>query len=172
MAEIWKDIEGYEGYYQISNLGRVKSLPREIDNKKHIYISNERILKGGFDKRGYCVIVLCNGSEKRRYARVHQLVAIAFLGHKQCGFDKIIDHINNNKRDNRLDNLQITTTRNNTSKDKQNTTSKYTGVYWHSGNKVWNAAIRINGKKKHLGTFKDELSASNAYNNVLNKLDK
>jgi hypothetical protein len=172
MDEIWKDIRGYEGRYQVSNLGRVKSLSREINNGKSIYISKERFLKGGFDKRGYCIIILCNGNNIKKYVRMHQLVAIEFLGHNPCGFDKIIDHINNDKRDNRLENLQITTTRNNTSKDKKNATSKYTGVYWHSGNKVWNAAIRINGKKKHLGTFKDELSASVAYNNVLNNLSK
>jgi hypothetical protein len=172
IKEIWKDITGYEGLYQVSNLGRVKSLARFINRSDRPYYSQEKIIKGGYDKRGYCTMTLCDNLGKKKYIRVHQLVAIEFLNHKPCRFEKIIDHINNDKKNNSVFNLQITTTRNNTSKDKINKTSKYTGVYWHKSHKTWNAAIRINGIKKHLGTFSDEISASIAYNNVLIQISK
>jgi hypothetical protein len=172
IEEVWKDIKGYEGIYQVSNMGNVKSLSRISQTKTMVRKIKGRLLKPSFDKRGYGTVILCHDFKTKKYIRVHQLVAIEFLGHEQCGFDKVIDHINNEKKDNRLDNLQITTSRNNLSKDRKGASSKYTGVYWHKKDKVWNSAIRISGVKKHLGTFKDEISASIAYDNALKNLIK
>ena len=67
MQEIWKDVVGYEGKYQISDLGRVKS-----------FIGTEKILKQQKSKLGYMYIILCNKSVQKRFA-VHRLVATAFI---------------------------------------------------------------------------------------------
>lgn len=58
MTEIWKDIKGFEGYYQVSNLGRIKSLPREIYNGKGYYTSTEKILSGHMITNGYLQVEL------------------------------------------------------------------------------------------------------------------
>lgn len=66
MQEIWKDIKGYEGLYQVSNLGRVKSLKRlnyDINKKQNVYIKKEMLLKQTIDVRGYKVVKLQNAIE-------------------------------------------------------------------------------------------------------------
>ena len=67
-----------------------------------------------------------------------------------------------------VENLQYITQRLNSSKDKKNTSSIYTGVSWSKEKKKWKSCIRINGKSKHLGYFTDELEASNAYQKAIN----
>ena len=169
--EIWKTIEGYENY-QVSNLGRVKSLERVINrsNNKKQFI-RERILKYATSNSGYFFIVI-NKDKKRKLIYVHKLVAIAFLNHKTRGNKRVIDHIDNNKLNNNLSNLQIISHRENTSKDKKGCSSKYTGVYLHKPTNKWVSHIRINGIKKHIGYFENELDASNAYQEVLLKITK
>lgn len=161
--EIWKDIPGYEGLYQASSFGNVKSLKFSGGNK-------EKVLKPSVDSHGYLRVDLCrDGNAKNR--RIHQLVAECFLDHKTDGTQKIvIDHINNIKTDNRAENLQLTTNRNNTSKDKKDYTSQYTGVCWFKQTSKWKASIRINGKSNHIGYFTCEIEASNAYQLALKEL--
>ena len=72
MKEIWKDIKDYEGYYQISNLGRIKSLPRNGT------IKSERIIKGAISKNGYLRVCLQKNGIKTNFL-VHRLVAEAFI---------------------------------------------------------------------------------------------
>ena len=98
--EIWKDIEGFEGAYQISNFGKVKSLNRTLSNGRRI---TGRILKAKYDKDGYCSVHLTlNGINK--HVRVHQLVCKAFLDNP-CNY-KIINHKNGIRDDNRVENLE------------------------------------------------------------------
>jgi hypothetical protein len=171
MEEIFKDVPCYEGLYQVSNLGNVKSLPRKVYNYTNFYISKENILKPYLTgkKRKYKVVDLYRSS-KRNCSRVHQLVAITFLGHKIDGHKLVIDHINNNPLDNRVDNLQIITNRENVSKDIKNASSKYTGVYWHKKANKWMSLIQINKKSNYLGLFKTEEEASLCYQNKLKEL--
>jgi hypothetical protein len=91
---------------------------------------------------------------------------MAFLNHKPNGHVLVVDHINNNRADNRLENLQIITQRENSSKDKKGV-SKHTGVFWNKQNTKWHAQIQINGKKKHLGYFKCETAAHLSYQRKL-----
>ncbi len=98
--EKWKDIEGYEGYYQVSNLGNVKSLGRYVNNphggKRYI---RERILKP-FNKKGYLYVDLL----KIKQHRIHRLVAAAFIDNKDDSAE--VNHINGIKNDNRVENLE------------------------------------------------------------------
>ena len=104
--EIWKDIPNYEGY-KISNLGRVKSLER-IDargNKR-----KEKILKPSIDRKGYYRVALCKNSKVKKYY-VHRLVYEAFNGQIPEGLQ--VNHINEIKTDNRLENLNLMTAKEN-----------------------------------------------------------
>jgi len=168
--EFFKDIPGYEGYYQVSNLGSVKSLSRSIKLSNGRYrVLKEKILKPTLNSTGYLLVILYKDGKQKAY-KIHQLLAMAFLGHIPCGHKLIVDHINNNPLDNRVENLQIVTTRKNCSKDKKGYSSEYVGVSWNTKDKKWRSAISINGKDKYLGSFECEIEASEAYQQEKNKL--
>ena len=94
--EIWRDIEGYEGLYQVSDQGRVKSLERKGRRK-------ERVLKPGLDKDGYLFVNLWAGGKQKNH-KVHRLVCQAF--HENPGNKPQVNHINEIKTDNRASNLE------------------------------------------------------------------
>ena len=106
MNEIWKDIKGYEGLYQISNLGQVKSLARPINNFNQC-CTKDKLLKGGI-KRGYRQVILLKDN-KRKYASVHRLVAEAFLPNPHNL--PIINHKDENKLNNNVSNLEWCSTK-------------------------------------------------------------
>lgn len=169
-GENWRDIPGFEEIYQVSSHGRVRSLDRVVYRKDDTsYFQKGRILNL-FIRGCYHSCDLSINAFKRSYP-VHQLVAMAFLNHKPDGYSLVVDHINNIKTDNRLENLQIVTNRYNSTKDLKGT-SKYPGVSWSRQNKKWKANIKIDGKHNYLGYFKDEVEASLAYQNALAKLQE
>ena len=103
MNEEWRDIKGYEGLYQVSNLGRVKSL-------RYNHSENEKILKGFLSNRGYHRVSFYKDGVRKDYS-VHRLVAEAFIpntDNKPC-----IDHIDTNKLNNKVDNLRWCTNKEN-----------------------------------------------------------
>lgn len=157
--EIWKKLPGYE-YYMVSNYGKIKSF----------WYNKEKLLKGFLD-RGYYKVILYN-KQKRKCFLIHQLVAMSFLEHNPNGHNKVIDHINGITTDNRLQNLRIVTSRENTTFGylKKKTTSKYTGVDLY--NKKWRAKIQINNKIIILGRFNTEEEAHQAYQNKLKETKK
>jgi hypothetical protein len=168
--EEFRDVPGYEGLYQVSNLGNVKSLPRK---RNHIgntsYYTKEKIVKGTIVRGGYLSFNLNKNSEIKHY-RIHQLVAMAFLGHKPDGTSVIVvDHIDDNRINNRLDNLQLITQRENTSKRIRGK-SKYLGTHWHSYHKKWCSSINVKYKTIYLGYFNCELAAHIAYINKLKEI--
>ena len=93
-AEEWRDIPGYEGRYQVSNLGRVRSVGHYVQR----WIEG-RVLRPRIRKKGYPVVTISGEGPKD----VHQLVALAFLGAKEEG--QQVRHLNGNKLDPRADNL-------------------------------------------------------------------
>ena len=101
--ENWKDIEGYEGLYQVSNIGRVKRL---VGFKCNV----ERFLTGQKDKDGYILLCLSKDGSIKRY-RVHRLVAEAFVPNPDNKPE--IDHINTDRSDNRAENLRWATRKEN-----------------------------------------------------------
>lgn len=172
MEEIWKDIPDYEGLYQVSNLGRVKSLPKEwVAGYGAINKHNGKILKLQVDKDGYNLVKL-HKNNIGKTKKVHQLVAISFLNHKPCGLKLVIDHINDNPSDNRVENLQIVTQRFNAHKTQGKYSSKYKGVHWDKNRNKWNAQIKISNKKVFIGRYEKEEDAHKAYQKALNNLIK
>ena len=167
--EIWKDLPNYEGLYQASNLGNIKSLSKIVIRGNVKQHKKEIILKQHKGVNGYFIVRL-NNNKKGKTFKVSTLIAMAFLNHNPCGYKLVVDHINNIKTDNRIENLQLLTNRENTSKDKKNCSSIYTGVSFDKKNNKWISSIKINNKSKHLGRFKTEIEASKAYMLELNKL--
>lgn len=97
MQEIWKDIKEYEGLYQVSNIGNVKSLNYHQTGK-------ERILRLGVNRGGYLIVQLCKNG-KRKPLRVHRLVLMTF--NPINNMDKLeVNHKDENKKNNNLDNLE------------------------------------------------------------------
>lgn len=102
MQEIWKDIPGYEGHYQVSSFGRVKSLNRIVyrENGEPNPV-RERILKPFLHNNGYLSVNL--RSNNRATFHIQRLVAISFYGFKE---NMHADHINNDKKDNNASNIR------------------------------------------------------------------
>lgn len=105
MSEIWKDIPGFEGLYQVSDLGRVKSLPKQIWNGKGYYISKEKILRPNTLAKGYFQVEL-KRNKQRCSLQVHRLVAMAFIENPDPEDLIQVNHLNGNKQDNRVENLE------------------------------------------------------------------
>lgn len=97
--EIWKDIKGYEGYYQVSNLGRIKSLQRNGTIKK------DRILKPN-NVKGYLQITLQKNGIKA-YKKIHRIVAENFITNINNKTE--VNHIDGNKHNNCIENLEWVT---------------------------------------------------------------
>ena len=95
--EIWKDIEGYKGLYQVSSLGRVKSL-------NYHRTGAERVLRAGKERNGYLKVTLFKDGKMKRHF-VHRLVAQAFLDNPLSLPE--VNHINEIKDDNRVENLEL-----------------------------------------------------------------
>ena len=108
--EIWKDIENYEGLYQVSNLGRVKSLERDVyrQNGTFHYHAGGKILAPVLDRGGYQYVHLSkNGRVKKE--SVHRLVAMAFLPNPEN--KRQVNHKNEVKTDNTVSNLEWCTSK-------------------------------------------------------------
>lgn len=165
--EFWKPIPGYEGHYEMSRTGEIKSLSRVIlAGGKYPFVSKERMLKAHVNNRGYYKINLYL-NRKMKTIEIHQLLAITFLNHIPCGMELVVDHIDTNKFNNQVDNLRIVTSRVNSNYKHIKSSSQYTGVTLCISSKRWVSKIGINGKLKYLGSFEREEEASLYYENAL-----
>lgn len=109
--EIWKDIYGYERLYQISNYGRVKSLPRITNRKSGRILSvRERVMANIISADGYLRIKLCKNNIQKIMS-IHRLVAIAFIANPKN--KPQVNHIDGNKLNNKLENLEWVTAKEN-----------------------------------------------------------
>ena len=102
--EIWKDIIGFEQYYQVSNLGRVRSKDRIVITPKTSYFKKGRILIPSLDSKGNYLFVGLHVNNKVKLIYIHRLVAQNFIPNPHNY--KQVNHINENKKDNRADNLE------------------------------------------------------------------
>ena len=171
--EIWKNIPGYEGYYQASNLGRVRGLDRTViykDGRKRFY--KGKVLSPAMHN-GYKQVNLTMKGRQKTF-KSSQLVAMAFLGHKPDGHKLVVDHINGNRLDDRAENLRIVTQRANVSTcfrtDNGTFSSEYVGICWDINILKWNSSIHYDGINTYLGSFDNETDASDAYQKALSKI--
>lgn len=167
-SEIWKDIENYEGYYQISNLGRLKSLERNIprvNNGKIVnYIQKERIIKLTKNgKNGYFKVYLRKNNTYKRFY-IHRLVAKYFL---KDGIEKYnnksfnVNHKDGIKTNNKIDNLEWVT------KSENSIHS-----YYILNNKVKNNVDNIYPKRKVLQLDKNTLKEINRFESIKEAKEK
>lgn len=162
--EIWKDVKGYDGIYQISSIGRVKSF----------YSGKGKILKGSIRYDGYLFYTLYFNSIPKTVSS-HQLVTMAFLNHNPCGFKKVVNHIDGNKLNNDARNLEIVTNRENNSIchriNEATYSSIYVGVSWSKARRKWKSTIKIKGRNVHLGYYDIEQQAGNSYKEAVKNLE-
>lgn len=111
MIEQWKSIKGYEGCYEVSNLGRVKSIKRYVRKHNGIRTVKERVLKQCYDEDGYKRVSLSSGNH-RTTKLVHRLVAEAFI-ENPFNYPQI-NHKDENKENNCISNLEYCTAKYNT----------------------------------------------------------
>ena len=158
MEEEWRDIEGYPRY-NVSNLGRVRSNIRE-SKLLNPYLS--------CNNDYYSVSLFSKG--KRHIRLVHRLVLMAFKKNPNPGYFDRCDHINQNKRDNNINNLRWS----NAVLNGLNGNQK--GFCWRKARNKFEAAIKINGKSIYLGLFKYSYNARKRYlearKDALNTLDR
>ena len=165
--EIWKDIPQYEGCYQASSLGRIRSLDREVkhSNGRTIFTKKGRVMRLAKGNGFYLKVRLSVDGVTKSHD-VHVLIAMAFLGHKPGGYALVVDHYpDRTKTNNKSSNLRIVTTRQNSSHRRGS--SKYTGVSWNTQLGKWSSRICVGDKRPHLGYFENEIEASEAYQNYL-----
>lgn len=126
-GEIWKDIPNYEGYYQVSNMGRVKSLNRVIVMKNGVSRKTKGlILKQKYEERtGYLIATLYK-KHKRKDVLVHRLVAQTFIVNSEN--KRQVNHINEDKTDNRVENLEWMTAKENSNHGTRNERIKNTQI--------------------------------------------
>lgn len=168
--EIWKDIKGYEGIYQISSFGRVKTVSHKrwcVKNNSYSTIKEKIRTFSNYNK--YYKVQLSKKNIVKNFY-VHLLVWDHFGNSKRDGRNLQVDHINNNTKDNKISNLQVLKARDNIIKytKTKSGTSIYPGVTYNSDMNKWISSISINGKRLYLGIFKNEINAYKAY---LNKLE-
>ena len=115
--EIWININGFNEYYSISNLGRIKSNARHVSHRNSTQFVPSRLMNGYVNKRGYKIVSLSiNGKLKSR--KVHQLVLEAFIGNR--GENQESRHLDGNKLNNHINNLIWGTSQENTNDNFKN----------------------------------------------------
>lgn len=172
LEEQIKPIKDYEGLYSISNYGYVISEAKEWEcGTGRVCKKDKTILNSGISDNGYAVMVLYNNGKKKNLA-MHRLVWDCFGDSPRNNRKLQVDHIDENKQNNRIDNLQLLTNRENSTKYRktQKYTSEYIGVCWDKHSQKWVSRIRANGKNNLLGYFKNEYDAHLAYQKALNDI--
>ena len=142
MREIWKDVKGYEGLYQVSNLGRVRSLDRTVNsgikNNSNVLFKG-RILKQYQKRNGYLQVTFTVNS-KRKYVGVHRLVAETFIPNPDNKSQ--VNHIDENKTNNNVYNLEWCTPKENCNFGTRNskiyniTSFRKGHIPWSKGKKI------------------------------------
>jgi hypothetical protein len=104
--EIWKDVPGWEGFYQVSTYGRVRSIPRKVPTWRGWRISPDKVLTPSIGDAGYKQVVLCRNGNGVNFT-IHTLMVLAFIPNPESKPE--VSHINDVKTDNRLENLEWAT---------------------------------------------------------------
>lgn len=161
-------IPGFEGRYSATADGRIVSEKRtKKSTGGSVQLVKERILKPGKHKQGYLPVVLYGGDGTKKSYLTHRLVASAFGLIELSDPRQQIDHIDNNKSNNRLANLRKATNSENNANGgasvQINNKSGFMGVNWHKQSKKWMAGITKQRKPHYLGLFHCPREAARAY---------
>lgn len=167
MTVVFKDISGYEGLYQISNFGDVKSFHKFNSQKR----KNNEFVSLKKASNGYLFVCLYK-DKKYKHFLVHRLVAQHFVE----GYDDslYVDHIDMNKENNSSSNLRWVTSRQNSTycREKYNeSTKKPIGVYFDKNCNRYKSSVRVKGKNIHIGYFNSSEEARSAYLNKIKELN-
>jgi hypothetical protein len=157
MKEVWKSIKGYEGIYEISNTGKIRSLERICNNR----LLKAKPLKQCICSSGYNTILLSINGNKKRHL-VHRLVIEAFYGKSKL----TVNHIDSNKLNNNIDNLEYLSQRENSNHYFKNPLHNIRKT--PSGK--YQVEMRVNGIIKYLGIFKTTSEAIIIRDNKLEQL--
>lgn len=165
MEELWKDVVGTDGMYQVSSLGKVRSC-KGAGRLSKKYMA-WRILKPRM-VAGYRKYHICIGSTVLDKA-THRLMWEAFNGPIPSGYH--VDHVDLDKMNNALTNLRLVTPQQNSQHGGRKYTrktayrsSKYRGVYWNKRNRCWVVRIFVDNKLLYAGGSQDEMVAAKLYN--------
>lgn len=158
--ERWADIAGFEGSYQVSDQGRLRSLDREITNPASggSYVITGQILNPRRDSDGYAITELWKNGRSTTI-KAHRLVLLAFVGRPPSRF--VADHIHGQRDDNRLENLRwVSVGANVRNRHKVLGASGVLGVRHRKGKpNPWQAYIHVNGRFRSVGHFSDKEQA-------------
>lgn len=169
--EIWKDVKGYEGLYQISSFGNVRTPFKLSYNGKKL---KPLIMKKSKNGNGYYTVTLRKNNKQTTFT-IHRLVALNFL---ENNFNyNIVNHKDHNILNNHFTNLEWVSPRENCchGRLKYKSTSKYIGVHYDSNRNKWQSSLRYGNKRIFLGRFDSEIDAYNARlnydkkNGIINK---
>lgn len=169
MKEEWREVVGYEGLYQVSNYGNVKSYDRYVNCNGGKRLSKGRILKKVLNSDGYHVVCL-HKDGKQCEGKVHRLVAEAFIpnpDNKPC-----IDHINRNRTDNMVENLRWVTPKENSNNELTLQSIRGENAYWFGKHHKEEAKEKISKRNRKgicqcdldgnvIRTYKSSVEASN-----------
>ena len=111
-VEVWRGVIGYLGLYEVSNLGNVRSLRRLTNNQHKSYFLNGKQLSPATDKGGYRYVCLTDSNKKSKFKYTHRLVAESFL--KQIAGKDFVNHIDGDKSNNNVSNLEYVSKSENT----------------------------------------------------------
>lgn len=161
----WKDVKGYEGLYQVSENGEVRSMDRMQKGRYGQVLHHGSVLWQGRNKDGYHIVTF-NVDKKKVVKKVHRLVYEAFVGELVDGF--VIDHIDNNKDNNAVSNLQQVTNRVNTTKDRH---SDLPPCIFHNRNR-YAVSVFYGGHSKYIGVFDTIDEAIEARDYVFEQISK
>lgn len=176
MIEEWRDIGGFEGFYEVSNLGRVRSLPRVVTGKNNTPRTlSGKTLKNKYNK-GYSVVNLSKDGVVKTF-QVHRLVALAFL--EKVDGCNTVNHKDINPKNNVSTNLEWGTQSHNmnhdalfNSKTRRSNNSGERNVYFENQSQRWKVVLNINRKRIYVGSYKTKEKAVEARNMKKQELRK